>query len=353
VSRVKKLIIQIPCFNEEASLPVALADLPRHVPGFDVVEWLIIDDGSSDRTVEAARLHGVDHVVQLPYNQGLARAFLAGIEACLRLKADVIVNTDADNQYAAKDIPRLVGPILRHEADIVVGARPITSIQHFSVLKKILQRLGSWTVRTISGASISDAPSGFRAFSSEAAMQLRVWGRYTYTLETVIQAGAIGLRVRSVPIGVNPDLRPSRLVKSIGNYVLRSTVTIFRMFLLYRPLQFFSMLAAICFVLSLLLFARWTYLNVFEYPITGRLHLPSLIAGAILFILSAQMWLFGLVAELLTVNRRLLEEIRVEQRRIAFTRDESPVNSHLQGFAAAMPTEARTSSTTAPHPPQL
>ncbi len=343
-----KLIIQIPCFNEESSLPVALADLPREVPGFTDVEWLVINDGSCDGTVEAARRHGVDHIVDLPYNHGLARAFLAGIDACLRLGADVIVNTDADNQYAAADIPRLVQPVLEHRADIVVGARPINTIGHFSPIKKILQKVGSWTVRTISGASIADAPSGFRAFSREAAMRLRVWGRYTYTLETLIQAGASGLRVHSVPVGVNPDLRPSRLVKSIRSYVLRSSVTIFRMFLLYRPMQFFSTFAAISLAASLVLFARWTYLNIFEYPITGRLHLPSLIAGAILFIFAVQMWLFGLVAELLAANRRLLEDIRLEQRRVSLTH-ETPPQPDVR-LAAAMPMAAYTSQARAPHP---
>jgi glycosyltransferase involved in cell wall biosynthesis len=332
-----KLVIQIPCYNEESSLPVALADLPRHVPGFTSVEWLIVNDGSADRTVEVARQLGVDHIVDWPYNRGLARAFLAGIEASLRLNADVIVNTDADNQYQAADIPRLVEPILKHQADIVVGARPISTIGHFSPVKKVLQKLGSWTVRSISGAAIADAPSGFRAFNREAALRLRVWGRYTYTLETLIQAGATGLRVRSIPIRVNPDLRPSRLVKSIYNYVLRSSVTIFRMFLLYRPSRFFNILAVGSLAASLVLFGRWTYLNIFDFPATGRLHLPSLIAGAILFLLAAQMWLFGLMAELLAANRRLLEEIQVEQRRVALRRgDESAMTPHLHGYASSI-----------------
>jgi glycosyltransferase involved in cell wall biosynthesis len=337
-----KLIIQIPCFNEQDALPVALADLPREVPGFSLVEWLVINDGSSDETVEVARRLGVDHIVDLPYNHGLARAFLAGIEAAIRLGADVIVNTDADNQYVAADIPKLVQPILNYRADIVIGSRPIATIQHFSPIKKALQRLGSWTVRTLSGVDVDDAPSGFRAFSRDAALRLRVWNRYTYTLETLIQAGACGLRVSSVPIRVNPDLRPSRLVKSIGSYVRRSMYTIFRIFLLYRPQKFFNLLAILSLISSLVLFARWGYLNVFDYPVTGRLHLPSLIAGAILFGLATQMWLFGLFAELLATNRRLLEEIRLEQRRASLqTPAESSALLRHPAAAASRSADAR------------
>jgi glycosyltransferase involved in cell wall biosynthesis len=326
---VTKLVIQIPCFNEASSLPITLAQLPRAVEGFDVVEWLVINDGSVDGTEEVARECGVDHVVTLPENRGLAAAFIAGLNESLRAGADVIVNTDADNQYQAADIPSLTRPILAQKADIVVGARPITQIEHFSPAKKVLQRLGSWVLRSVSSTSVDDAPSGFRAFSRDAALKLRVWGKYTYTLETLIQAGTSGLRVRSVPIGVNPDLRPSRLVKSSASYVSRSMRTIFLMYLLYRPFRFFARLGAVAFVLGIILYARWIYLNIYDTPVTGRLHIPSLIAGSVLLGIALQMWIFGLIAELMATNRKLLEEIRCEQRRAQLDRETStPLSSH-------------------------
>src|SRR5690606_534517 len=225
-----KLIIQIPCLNESGTLAIAIGALPRSVPGFDTVEWLIIDDGSTDGTAELAKQLGVDHVVQHPVNRGLATAFMTGLDACLRLGADVIVNTDADNQYEAQDIPLLTGPIVERRADMVIGARPIDDTEHFSWVKKKLQRLGSWAVRVASKTNIANAPSGFRAISRATAMQLNVFNAYTYTLETIIQAGRSNLRVVSVPIRTNPDLRPSRLVKSIRSYVQRSLVTILRVF---------------------------------------------------------------------------------------------------------------------------
>jgi glycosyltransferase involved in cell wall biosynthesis len=312
-----KLIIQIPCFNEEATLPLALAELPRELSGVREVEWLIINDGSSDRTVQVAREHGVDHIVDLPHHQGLARGFMAGIEEALRQGADIIVNTDADNQYNAADIPKLIEPILRNRADLVVGARPIATISHFSPLKKFLQKLGSSIVRTVSRVEVDDAPSGFRAFSRETALRLRVWGNYTYTLETLIQAGTSGMRVQSIPIRVNGYLRPSRLFRSMPAYVARSVYTVLRIYLLYRPVCFFSALAVALFVASIGLFTRWLYLNIYEFSKTGKLHLPSLIAGAVLLLLAAQTWLFGLMADLSAANRKLLEEIRLEQRRRA------------------------------------
>jgi glycosyltransferase involved in cell wall biosynthesis len=217
-----KLIIQMPCLNESATLAIAIADLPRAVPGFDRVEWLVIDDGSSDGTAAIAKSLGVDHVVRHPANRGLAAAFMTGMDACLRLGADVIVNTDADNQYCAQDIPKLTGPILAGEADMVIGSRPIDETEHFSWVKKRLQRLGSWAVRMASKTDVADAPSGFRALSRETAMRLNVYNAYTYTLETIIQAGLSNMRVVSVPIRTNADLRPSRLVKSITSYVRRS-----------------------------------------------------------------------------------------------------------------------------------
>ena len=230
---MRKLIIQIPCLNEEETLPVTLGCLPRTVPGYDVVEWLVIDDGSTDRTAEVARAHGVDHIVQLSPNQGLAKAFMSGIEASLRAGADTIVNTDADNQYDATNIPDLVRPIVDGRAQSVVGARPIAEIEHFSATKKFLQRLGSWAVRMASGADIPDAPSGFRAIHREAALRLYLFNDYTYTLESIIQAGRKNLKIVSVPIRVNGELRPSRLIKSIPLYIRRSLVTILRIFILY------------------------------------------------------------------------------------------------------------------------
>jgi glycosyltransferase involved in cell wall biosynthesis len=318
-ARPRKLIIQIPCFNEEDSLPVSLAALPRALPGVDRVEWLVISDGSSDDTVAVARRLGVDHVVDLKTNQGLAKAFMAGIEACLRLGADIIVNTDADNQYRADDIARLLEPILLHRAQIVVGARPITEINHFSPVKKALQRLGSWVVRAVSGTPIEDAPSGFRAFSREAAMRLNVFNDHTYTLETIIQAGRRGIAIESVPVRTNPQLRESRLIRSIPEYVRRSLVTIFRIFLIYEPLRSFSLLGALPFCLGFLLGLRWIVL-FFEDP--GRSHVPSLILAAVLLLMGFLLWMLGLLGDVLAANRRLLEDVQLKLRRAQY--DDAP-----------------------------
>jgi glycosyltransferase involved in cell wall biosynthesis len=252
----RKLIIQIPCYNEAETLPITLDDLPRTVPGYDIVEWLIIDDGSTDKTAEVARQHGVDHIVSLRHNQGLARAFMVGIEACVRLGAHTIVNTDADNQYQAKYIPDLVEPILSGNADFVVGCRPVRDIEHFSPTKKLLQRLGSWTVRFASGADVQDAPSGFRAIHWETALHLNVFSNYTYTLETLIQAGRKNIRIKSVPVDVNGVLRPSRLIRSIPTYIRRSIVTILRIFLIYKPFRTFSVLGLLFGLLFLAVFLR-------------------------------------------------------------------------------------------------
>ena len=254
-----KLIIQIPCYNEAGTLSIALLALPRQVPGFDKVEWLIIDDGSTDETVAVALSNGVDHIVRHTSNQGLARGFMTGLDACLRLGADVIVNTDADNQYNADDIPDLTKPILEHRADIVVGARPIETIEHFSPVKKLLQKIGSWVVRVASGTSIPDAPSGFRAMNRSAAQHLMVFNDYTYTLETIIQAGQKNIAITSVPIRVNEDLRPSRLVKSIPSYIKRSIVTIVRIFIIYRPFRFFGTLGSLLFGAGFLLSLRFLW----------------------------------------------------------------------------------------------
>jgi glycosyltransferase involved in cell wall biosynthesis len=258
-----KLIIQIPCYNEEETLPVTLSELPRELEAFDMVEWLIIDDGSTDRTVEVAKAHGVDHVISFTHNKGLAAAFMAGLEACLHFGADVIVNTDADNQYCASDIPCLVRPVLEGRADIVVGARPIQGIGHFSFWKKLLQKLGSWVVRFASGTDVPDAPSGFRAMSREAAMRLNVFSAYSYSLETIIQSGQKNLAVASVPVRVNADLRPSRLMKGIFSYIKKSTMTIVRIFIVYQPFRFFMAVGAATFLMGFLLGLRFLFFNFF------------------------------------------------------------------------------------------
>ena len=316
-----KLIIQIPCYNEEATLGVTLAELPQSLPGVDCVEWLIIDDGSLDRTVEVARACGVKHVVQFPYNQGLAKAFMAGVEASVRAGADIIVNTDADNQYCAADIPKLIAPILQGEADMVLGARPINDIPHFSPVKKRLQGFGSWVVRLASNTQIPDAPSGFRAFSREAALKFNVFNEYTYTLETIIQAGQRGMKVESVPVRTNGYLRPSRLVKSIPSYVQRSLFTILRIFMTYRPLRFFLFAGSVPFSLGFLLGVRWLILY---FGGTPRSHVPSLILAAILMLIGFQLWILGLVADLLAVNRKILEDNQLHFRRLNWTQPQRP-----------------------------
>lgn len=302
-----KLIIQIPCYNEAGTLAITLAALPREVAGFDSVEWLIIDDGSHDDTVKVAQACGVDHIVSHTHNQGLAKGFVTGLDNCLRLGADVIVNTDADNQYCAADIPKLTAPILENKADIVVGARPIETIEHFSPLKKLLQGLGSWVVRAASNTSIPDAPSGFRAISRAAAQRIMVFDEYTYTLETIIQAGHRNMAIVSVPVRVNEDLRPSRLFKSISSYIKRSIVTIIRIFVIYRPFRFFGTIAAVLFGAGFLIGLRfiWHYLGG-----NGDGHVQSLILAALLLGMGFQAILIAFVADLLAANRKLLEDVR-------------------------------------------
>jgi len=308
-----KLVIQIPCFNEEATLPETLADLPREVPGFEVVEWLVIDDGSEDRTSEVAREHGVDHVVRVPENRGLANAFLTGLDTALRAGADVIVNTDADNQYDGSCIPKLVAPIVEGEADLVIGERPIEAVDDFSPLKKRLQRLGSGVVRAFSGTEVRDAASGFRAFSRETALRTQVFGKYSYTMETIVQAGWEGMRIRGVDISVNPATRPSRLVKSIPRYIWRSGQTIVRSFMLYKPFRFFFGVGLLPFLVSVALVARWFYLQIFTDDLASRV--PSLVGAAVAMLLAVQIWIFGLLADLLSANRRLVSDTRVMIRR--------------------------------------
>ena len=307
-----KLIIQIPCYNEAKTLAIALAALPRTIEGIDKVEWLVIDDGSTDNTAQIARENGVDHVIRHPHNLGLAKAFMTGLNSCLALGADIIVNTDADNQYNADDIPALVAPILRGESDMVIGARPIQTIEHFSPLKKALQRLGSWVVRRFSGVNVPDAPSGFRAFSRRTAARLNVFNSYTYTLETIIQAGSSGLAVGTSPVRVNEDLRPSRLFKSIPSYIWRSIITLIRIYILYKPARFFISIGVVSFLMGMMLYARWMLLYLFDDP--TRVRAPSLIVASVFAIVGVQLGLFGIIADLLSANRKLLEELRARDR---------------------------------------
>lgn len=302
-----KLIIQIPCYNEADTLAITLSALPRAVPGFDKVEWLVIDDGSMDATIKVAEENGVDHIVRHTRNQGLARAFMTGVREAVRLGADVIVNTDADNQYNADDIPSLTQPIIDGQADIVVGARPIDNINHFSAVKKMLQKIGSWAVRTASRTDIPDAASGFRAMSRNAAQQLIVFNNYTYTLETIIQAGQKNIAITSIPIRVNKDMRPSRLVKSIPYYIIRSIVTIFRIFIIYRPFRFFFSIGVVLLGAGTLIGLRfmWFYING-----QGAGHIQSLILTSVLIGMGFQTLLIAVVADLLSANRKLLEDVR-------------------------------------------
>ncbi len=315
--RKRKLIIQIPCLNEAKTLGIALAELPRSVPGIDKVEILIVDDGSTDDTVEVARAAGVDHIVRHSTNLGLARAFMTGLAASLELGADIIVDTDADNQYRASDIPALVAPILEGRAEYVIGTRPIAGIEHFSPVKKFLQKLGSSVVRRISGTRVEDAPSGFRALSRDAAMRMNVFNRYTYTLETIIQAGYKNIPIVCVPVGVNADLRPSRLVKSIPRYIQRSIFTMIRIFVVYRPFKFFFSIGTVFFLAGFLIGCRFLY-----YYLSGQGggKTQSLILAAILMLMGAISGMLAFMADLQSVNRQLLEEIQYRQRREMFDR---------------------------------
>lgn len=307
-----QLIIQIPAFDEAETIAATLAALPRKVPGFSRVDWLLVDDGSRDRTVEIARASGIDHVVRLSHNQGLARAFMAGIEASLKLGADVIVNTDADNQYDASCIPDLVAPILDGRAVIVVGERPISTMREFSPLKRLLQKLGSAVVRFVSATDVPDAPSGFRAIHRDAALRICVFGNYTYTLETLIQAGRKNLPVASVPVRVNPVARPSRLVRSIPGYVAKSLLTIVRIFVLYKPFRFFAIIGTVFLLPGIVIGCRF----LADYLAgEGQGHIQSLILAAILIVMAFITYAAGLLADLIAANRLLLEEMRMRQLR--------------------------------------
>jgi len=309
-----KLVIQIPCLNEAATLPVTLADLPRELPGIDCIELLVIDDGSTDRTGDVARAHGVHRVIRFAERRGLARAFGAGLREALAMGADVIVNTDADNQYVGADVGKIVVPILEGRADMVVGTRPIESIAHFSPLKKALQRLGSRVVRALSDADVPDATSGFRAYSREAALRLTVVTDFTYTLETLIQASHKNIAIAHVPIRVNGVLRESRLFRGTGSYLTRSLGTMLRVYLLYRPLRFFLTLAGLALAAALVLFARFLILFAMHPLHTG--HVQSLVVAGALAVIGMLFVALGVLSDLSAMNRRLMEEI-VENTRIA------------------------------------
>jgi len=308
-----KLIIQIPCLNEEETLPITLADLPRQVAGFDSVEWLVIDDGSTDRTIEVARQHGVDHIVRLTNNKGLAAGFQAGLDACLKLGADVIVNTDADNQYDAGAIPRLVAPILAGTADMVVGDRETHNIEHFSPLKKSLQRLGSAVVRRASDTDVPDTTSGFRAYNREAAIQLAVVSKFTYTLETIIQAGKLLVATDHVPVATNPQLRESRLFGSMWAYVRRNSVSIFRIYAQYEPLRVFMTMALLVGLGAVAVWTRWIVAWIGG---SGSGHVQSLILGAVLFNAAVVLAALGVIGDLLYAQRVMTQRTFERVRRI-------------------------------------
>jgi len=309
-----KLIIQIPCFNEEQTLPLVLADLPRRMDGFDAVEWLIIDDGSTDRTIEVAREGGVDHIVRLTNNKGLAAGWQAGLDACLKLGADVIVNTDGDNQYDGKDIHKLVEPVVAGRADMVVGDREVHKIEHFSPLKVTLQRLGSWVVRQASSTEVPDTTSGFRAYNREAAIQMAVVSKFTYTLETIIQAGKQLIAVDHVAIGTNPKTRESRLFPSMWSYVRRNSVSIFRIYSQYEPLRVFMTAAVVVGLIAMIVWGRFAYFYVVEDEGAG--HVQSLILGAVLFNAAMVLAALGIIGDLMSAQRTMIQRTFERVRRI-------------------------------------
>lgn len=315
-----KLIIQIPCYNEAETLEVALNDLPKQIDGIDEIEYLIINDGSKDNTVEVAKNWGVHYVVNFKCNKGLAKGFMAGLDACLRQGADIIVNTDADNQYCGADIEKLVRPILNGKADIVIGERPIDDTEHFSPLKKKLQHIGSWTVRVASKTDVPDAPSGFRAYSRQAALKMNVVNEYTYTLETIVQAGRNKMAITSVPIRTNPELRKSRLFNSMFGYIKKSMLTIIRAFMMYKPLRFFTIIGSIIFLIGLILGIRFL---VFVFMGASGGHIQSLILASTLLLLGFQTFISGLQADLIASNRKLLEDIQERVRRLDYDHDKN------------------------------
>ena len=318
--KIMKLIIQIPCYNEAETLEIALNALPKHIDGIDQIEYLIINDGSKDNTVEVARAWGVHYIVNFKTNRGLAKGFMAGLDACLRNGADIIVNTDADNQYNADDIELLVRPILEGKTDIVIGQRPIDSIEHFSLLKKKLQHLGSWVVQKASNTDIPDAPSGFRAYSREAAMRMNVFNDYTYTLETIVQAGRTRMAMEYVPVRTNAELRPSRLFHSMFGYVKRSMGTIIRAFIMYKPLKFFATLGGLVFVMGGVLGIRFL---IYFCNGNGNGHVQSLILASTLMMIGFQTIVIGMLGDTIASNRKMLEDIQYRIKDMEYNRKNS------------------------------
>lgn len=314
-----KLIIQIPCYNEAETLEIALNDLPKKIEGIDEIEYLIIDDGCTDDTVNVAKNWGVHHVVSFAQNKGLAKGFMAGLDACLRNGADIIVNTDADNQYCAEDIPKLIQPILEHKADIVIGERPIDDTEHFSWIKKKLQHFGSWAVRKASKTDIPDAPSGFRAFSREAAMRINVINDYTYTLETIVQAGRNKIPITSVPVKTNPELRESRLFHSIWGYVKKSILTILRALMMYKPLYCFTIVAIVPSLIGAAISIRFM---VYYLVGGGGGHTQSLMLACTLLIIGFITFVIGMLADVISANRKILEDVQYRVKKMEYEKRE-------------------------------
>lgn len=310
-----KLIIQIPCYNEAETLEIALNDLPKQIDGIDEIEYLIINDGSADNTVEVAKNWGVHYVVNFKQNKGLAKGFMAGLDACLRNGADIIVNTDADNQYCGADIEKLVRPILEEKADIVIGERPIDEIDEFSFVKKKLQKFGSWVVRVASKTDIPDAPSGFRAYSRKAAMRVNVHNEYTYTLETIVQAGRNKMAITSVPVHTNPELRKSRLMNSMAAYIKKSILTILRAVLMYRPMKIFTVIGSVFILAGTLIGIRFLF---FYFGGNGSGHVQSLILATMMIIIGFQTFVTGLQADIISANRKILEDIQYRVKKLEF-----------------------------------
>lgn len=314
-----KLVIQIPCYNEEKDLPRTLKEIPRLISGIDEVEILIIDDGSTDNTKDVALAHGVKHIISFSQNKGLAKAFNAGVSYALNIGADIIVNTDADNQYPGKEIPKLIAPILEGKAEIVIGDRQIKNLRHFSFLKKVLEKIGSWFVRKLSHTSVPDVVSGFRAYSRNAAIRMNVISEYSYTVETLIQAGREEITIASVPINVNPTLRQSRLMKSIPAYISRMSLTMIRAYTMYQPLKVFSFIGVMVLLAGSVLFLRFFYYALFFHNSSG--HIQSLILGAVLLIIGFQTILIGFLSDVVASNRKLIEDVLVRIKEIQFKKE--------------------------------